>query len=106
MASALLASALHTRVPSTTGSRRPVVILRLRDQDQAGGTVLHGVDDDADALRCAGGKHILSGVSAKLMDQTERTGHLGRLGPERFFSAKSVLHHSPETAFEASRHRL
>jgi SulP family sulfate permease len=95
------ASTLRKRLPSPSGTRHPVVVLRLRHQDRAGSTFLNVVDDYAADLRQADGKLILSGVSADLMDQMQRTGHLDRLGAENVFAADSVVHGSTEAAFAA-----
>src|SRR5690606_3653456 len=63
------ARALEEELPSPRGSRRPVVVLRLRGLTTVGATLLDVLATYAEALDRSGGRLILSGMGSEAHDQ-------------------------------------
>jgi SulP family sulfate permease len=90
---------LQELMPSAEGVDRPVVILRLRDNQYLGSTGIQFLEAYDRQLRAHGGRLILTGVGHKIEDELVRTDMLGRFGQERIFRAE-------EYVFEATEHAL
>lgn len=67
------ARTLQSRLPDPTGAEQPVVVLRLRGRTTLGATAFIVLADYAERVRAAGGHLFLSGVSADLLDQMQKS---------------------------------
>jgi SulP family sulfate permease len=98
---------LFEGLPSSSGAQRPVVILRLRHQDQIGSTFVKLVERYEAQLKAAGGKLVLAGVSLEVKKQLDKTGTTQDiLGDEDIFIATELVHQSLEAAVTASNEWL
>jgi SulP family sulfate permease len=94
---------LFEELPSPTGAQRPVVILRLRHQDQIGSTFITFVERYEAQLKAADGKLVLAGVSPEVKKQLDKTGTTQDiLGDEDIFIATEIVHQSLDAAVAAS----
>jgi SulP family sulfate permease len=93
---------LRESLPSPEGADRPVVVLRLRGNSQAGATVIDALNEYAHELSEASGRLYLSGVDEAVAARLRRAGKL-RLGEEvHLYSATEVLGGSTRDAVEAA----
>lgn len=82
---------LEQMLPAPNGSRRSVVILRLRDNQYLGSTGIKFLERYAHQLETGGGLLLLAGVGSRVQDELMRTGALAELGPDHVFFANDVL---------------
>ncbi|MGL4651787.1 MAG: SulP family inorganic anion transporter, partial [Caldilineaceae bacterium] len=97
------AETLEAQLPTVGTAQRPVVILRLRDQEAIGSSFVAVLERYSQQLRAAGGKLMLAGVSARTkgqLDRTETTADV--LGAENVFLASQTLGLSTRSAREAA----
>lgn len=88
---------LDARLPRpAAGSRRPVVVLRLRDNQYLGSTGIRFLRDYAGRLEVAGGRLLLAGVSPEVHRQLVRAGQAAWLEP--IFDAEEVIFASTRRA--------
>jgi SulP family sulfate permease len=94
------ARTLERSLPSPIGTRRPALILRLRDHTQVGATFIEVMARYSAQLQAADGRLYLTGLSAHVRDQLIRTGKLGvRDGRTHLYAATPILGESTELAF-------
>jgi SulP family sulfate permease len=91
---------LEQRLPSPSGTRCPVVILRLRGDTLLAGTGASMLAAYAERLRAQGGKLILCGVEKPVLETLKRTGTLDKIGGENVFPANELLLASVQAALE------
>lgn len=91
---------LQQKIPSPGTANRPVVILRLRDNQYLGSTGIRFLEVYDRQLRARDGKLILAGVSQKVRHELERTDHLQYFGENGVFLAGDVLFDATEHALE------
>jgi sulfate permease, SulP family len=95
---------LQARLPDSSGSHAPAVVLRLRGRTSLGATFLKVAAGYAERLAEADGRLYLSGLDPHL---TERLRHAGRLkDPERIFEATPLVGESTEEARHAAQEWL
>ncbi|HEX3050965.1 MAG TPA: SulP family inorganic anion transporter [Aggregatilineaceae bacterium] len=94
---------VEARLPRPTGSRYPVVILRLRGDVGLAGTGISTLVNYAERLREHQGKLILCGVDDQVLQTLTRTGAINRLGRENIFPATDVLLLSTSDALHYAR---
>ncbi|MBN1565491.1 MAG: SulP family inorganic anion transporter, partial [Anaerolineae bacterium] len=90
---------LEELMPSPQSAERPVVILRLRDNQYLGSTGIRFLEHYNQQLRERGGKLILTGVGPKIEHELERTNHLDYFGEHSVFKAGDQV-------FDATEHAL
>lgn len=91
---------LEQLMPVPNGTRSPVVILRLRNNQYLGSTGLRFLKQYADKLDAAGGKLLLAGISPEIKGQLERTGGIYELGKENIFFSDHIVFSATERALE------
>lgn len=89
---------LEKLLPKPDGTQRPVVILRLRDNQYLGSTGIQFLRRYSEQLRDRGGKLILTGVGENIQAQLERTGFIHELGEDSVFYSSDVIFSSTENA--------
>lgn len=97
------ARALEEEFPSPRGSRRPVVVLRLRGLATVGATLLDVLATYAEALDRSGGRLILSGMGSEAHDQLATSDKLQERRNVQLFEATPVLGESTRAAGDAGR---
>jgi SulP family sulfate permease len=100
------ADAIDERLPETRGTRRAVLVVRLRGRGELGSSVIGLLRSWALQLQEGGGALLLAGVGDRMADQLERTGITELLGPDGIFPAHSLVYLSTEEAFAVGRRRL
>jgi SulP family sulfate permease len=90
---------LEELMPSPVNAERPVVILRLRDNQYLGSTGLRFLEQYSQQLRERGGMLILTGVGPKIERELKRTAHLDYFGENGVFTAEDQV-------FDATEHAL
>lgn len=70
------AQTLNDRLPSTDGVERAVVVLRMRDVENIGATLIDLLDDYSEDLHAGGGRLYLSGIRDVVAEQLRRSGKL------------------------------
>jgi SulP family sulfate permease len=96
------ARTLQDALPSPEGDDRPVVVLRLRENNQVGATLIDVLDEYAHELADAGGRLYLSGMDKAVSAQLQRADKL-RLDEEVYiYPATEVLGGSTREAIEAA----
>lgn len=98
--------AIDARLPEVRGTRRAVLVVRLRGRGEVGSSAIALLRSWAEQLHEGGGALLLAGVGQKMGDQLERTGLATLLGPENIFPAHSLVYRSTEEAFAAGQTRL
>ena len=78
-------------LPSPAGTKNPVVILRLRDNEYLGSTGMRFLERYQQQLQQRGGKLILAGISPHIREQLERTGELELIGEENIFFSDDLI---------------
>ncbi len=97
---------LESLMPHPGDSRRPMVILRLRDNQYLGSTGIHFLTDYDQRLRKRGGKLLIAGVSGVVRAQLERSGAITSLGPDSVFDAEDVIFDATRRALVYAQHLL
>lgn len=97
---------LQQVMPSPGHAVRPVVILRLRDNEYLGSTGIRFLETYDRQLRARGGKLILAGVGPKIKYELERTDHLRYFGENGVFLSGDVLFDATEHALAYARQWL
>jgi sulfate permease, SulP family len=93
---------LRESLPSPEGADRPVVVLRLRGNNQVGATVIDALNDYAHELAEAGGRLYLTGMDEVASEKLRRAEKL-RLDEEVYiYPATEVLGGSTRDAIEAA----
>ena len=92
------ARTLERMLPETTGTERPVVILRLRGHSNLGATMTEVLSVYADKLLKVNGRLYLTGLSGEAFKQVIRTGKFHPSAPVRIFEATSVRGESTNKA--------
>ena len=100
------ADAIDGELPDVGGTRRAVLVVRLRGRGELGSSIIGLLRSWALQLQEGGGALLLAGVSEQTIVQLERTGLTALLGPDAIFPARSLVYQSAEEAFEAGRRRL
>jgi len=100
------ADAIDGELPDVGGTRRAVLVVRLRGRGELGSSIIGLLRSWALQLQEGGGALLLAGVSEQTTVQLERTGLTALLGPDAIFPARSLVYQSAEEAFEAGRRRL
>lgn len=94
---------LERMLPRLNGVRFPVVIFRLRGEDLLGSTFLRMLEDYARLLRKAGGRLLLTGLSAEVHAQLIRAGATDWMYPDDIICAHSTLLESTRGALASAR---
>ena len=90
-------------LPDAKESKRPVVVLRLRQSDRIGSTFVNVLEFYAAQLRDSGGKLILAGVSPRVKEQLDITETTrDTLGEENIFLATENIRASTQQALAAA----
>jgi SulP family sulfate permease len=97
------AHTLERLLPAPQDSRKPAVVLRLRDLSVAGATLQDVLANYADKLSEAEGRLYLTGISQRVRDQMVRTGQLRLSGPVQIYDATSIRRQSTRQAVEDAR---
>ena len=100
------ARTLGARLPDPQGTRRPVVILRLRGRGSLGSTFFGVVATYADALAAAGGRLYLSGVDPAMVRRFERSQQAQVQQRITVVPATEVVGQSTRAALEDARRWL
>ncbi len=91
-------SRLEKLLPSPLECERPVVILRVRDNQYLGSTGIRALQRYAEQIKSRGGKFILAGVGPRLREQLENTGAINVFGDEAVFYANDVIFQATDRA--------
>jgi SulP family sulfate permease len=97
------ARTLQSRLPDPTGSRRPVVVLRLRGRAQLGATSFTVLADYAQRLHRAGGRFFLSGLDPAALEQLRRNATVDTAALVDVFVATDRIGESSLAAYDAAR---
>jgi SulP family sulfate permease len=97
---------LERLMPAPNNAERPVVILRLRDNQYLGSTGIRFLESYDQQLRARGGKLILTGVGPAIEHELERTDHLDYFGENGVFTAGDLLFDATEHALNYAREWL
>jgi sulfate permease, SulP family len=100
------ADAIDAKLPAVLGTRRAVLVVRLRGRGELGSSVIGLLRSWAEQLQEGGGALLLAGVGERMSDQLERTGIEELLGRDSIFPARSLVYRSTQEAFDAGRLRL
>lgn len=96
------ADVIEKLLPTATGSKEAVAILRLRGRTDVGSTFLTMLHRYHHDIAAGGGRLMLTGVGPDLLGQLERTGMLEVLGAENVFEAHRTLTESTAEAVRAA----
>ena len=96
------ARTLQSRLPDPTGSRRPVVVLRLRGRVMLGATSFAVLADYAERLHAAGGRFYLSGVDPAVLEQLRRNRTVDTTDLVEIFVATERIGEASLAAYEAA----
>jgi SulP family sulfate permease len=97
------ARTLGRLLPPAAGVERPVVVLRIRGQQELGSTFFKVVGAYAQRIADNGGRLILAGAEPAVLVRLERTGMTATIGAENVFPAGSILGDSVLAAYAAGR---
>lgn len=100
------AKTLGARLPNPRGSRRPVVILRLRGRGSLGSTFFGVVADYADELAALDGRLYLSGLDPAMVARFERSQQADVRRKIVIFPATDVLGRSTLAALQDAQQWL
>jgi len=78
-------------------------VLRLRGKEDLGSTFIRAMLRYHDSLAASGAHLVLTGVSARVLDQLRNTGALGHLGADRVFAAAPRLGDSLQEGLRRAR---
>lgn len=93
------ARTLQAKLPDPAGTRRPVVVLRLRGRHTVGATFLTVIADYAKRLDQANGRLYLSGLDPAATEVVKRTSKVALSGPVRIFQATELVGESTQDAY-------
>lgn len=91
---------LERQLPNPRGTLRPIVILRLRDNQYLGSTGIRFLMRYSRSLQQRDGRLFLAGIGEHVREQLESTGATGVLGPDSIFYADEVIFRATERALE------
>lgn len=91
---------LERQLPNPRGTLRPIVILRLRDNQYLGSTGIRFLTRYSRSLQQRDGRLFLAGIGSHVREQLESTGAVGVLGPDSIFYADEVIFRATERALE------
>ena len=94
------AKTLEARLPDSTGTTRPAVVLRLRGRTTLTTTAVEVISSYADRLAKQGGRLFLSGVEQEVVGGLRSAGGLIVLGPVEVVAASDMLGESTRRAVE------
>jgi SulP family sulfate permease len=97
------ARTLERQLPDPNGTKRPVVVLRMRGYNELGATMIDVLSDYAEKLRKVGGRLYLSGLSKTAYDQVKRADTLALTGPVHAYGAEPVVWQSTIDAANDAR---
>lgn len=97
---------LEALMPDPGNSKRPMVILRLRDNEYLGSTGIRFLIDYDRKLRSRGGKLLLAGVSPTVRAQLERTGAIWKLGENSVFDEQDFIFAATRRAIQHAEELL
>jgi SulP family sulfate permease len=97
------ARTLERALPATTGSVRPVVVLRLRGRTRVGSTLIDVLDSYSRSLTAVGGRLYISGATLDVEAQLQTTGKLDLEGPVTVVRATSIIGESSQHAAAEGR---
>ncbi len=98
------ARTIQDLLPEAKDARRAVVILRIRGVSQVGSTLINVLERYARELNSRGGKLMLSGVHANVLEQLVRTETTDDISMDDIFMATSILGESTRIAIAAAEH--
>ena len=90
-------------LPSASKSRRSVVVLRLRGDEDVGSTFISVIERYTERLVEGGGKLMLAGVSTRAMRRLERTETTEMIPAEDIFLAEDTVGASTHKALAAGQ---
>jgi SulP family sulfate permease len=76
---------LEEHLPKVADAQGTAVIIRLRDRDEVGSTFIRTLQRYTDTLKAGGNLLMLEGLSAKVLEQLERTELLDLIGEDNVF---------------------
>jgi SulP family sulfate permease len=85
-------------IPKVGEASRPVAIIRLRGRTDVGSTFITFLDRYHGQVAAAGGRLMLAGVGADLMEQLARSGGADSLGLDNVFRAEEEIMASLDAA--------
>ncbi|MBG9982806.1 SulP family inorganic anion transporter [Aerococcaceae bacterium DSM 111020] len=94
------AKTLEEKLPKVGDAERPVVIIRMRNSNQMGATLIDVFDRYADELEENGGKLYLSGLAPEQMALLEASGKLELGEDSHIYAEQETLLASTREAFE------
>lgn len=97
------AANLEEMLPAPQGAERAVVILNLRGADRVGSTFIKVIERYALKLRANGGKLVLTGIHARVLDQIEKTETTEAIAREDIFLADERLMYATWQAWQAAQ---
>lgn len=97
------AARLEEMLPAPQGAERAVVILNLRGADRVGSTFIKVIERYALKLRANGGKLVLTGVHARVLEQIEKTETTEAIARADIFLADERLMYSTWQAWTAAQ---
>jgi anti-anti-sigma regulatory factor len=97
------ADRIESLLPTPRNARRPVVILRLRQQDSLSSTFLQVLERYTPQVQAVGGKVMLAGVGPKMKKQLDATDTPHEVvGEENVFVATEDLGEATHAAVAAA----
>ncbi len=97
---------LRELLPEPEGSKRSVVILRLRGNSQVGATLIDVINEYAHALAAGGGRLFLCGMEEQVSERLKRAERLELHDEVAIFPATGVLRDSTKQAVDAANEYL
>ena len=89
---------LEQLMPSPDNAKKPIVILRVRNNRFLGSTGLTYLKSYAGKLKAVGGTLLLAGISPDVKEQLERTNGINDLGIENIFFSNHIIFSATERA--------
>ncbi len=101
------AETLEAQLPRATTAERPVVILRLNQQEGIGSSFVNVLERYQQQLKARGGKLMVAGVNKKIKGQLDRTEASSEiLGQENVFVSTDTLGAGTRDAYAAAQRWL
>ena len=100
------ARTLREKLPEPTGAEHPVVVIRLRGNNQIGPTLIDILNDYAHELASAGGRLYLNGMDKQVSDRLERAKKLDLDEEVVLVPATDILGESTRDAVAAANDGL
>jgi SulP family sulfate permease len=95
---------IEALLPSARKAEYPVVILRLRGEEEVNSTFINLLERYNEQIEASGGKMILAGVSERIKEQLDRTEIAEELfGEEDIFEGSVILGESLKAAYAAAQ---